>query len=63
MPHRTTYILYLVTLVLPAHGEEPGCVVRDVHAVDVELEGDRPHVGVEVEGGVGAAAEPTVQSS
>ena len=47
----------------PAHGEEPGCVVRDVHAVDVELEGDRPHVGVEVEGGVGAAAEPTVQSS
>ena len=35
--------------------------MRDVHAVDVELERHGPHVGVEVEGGVGAAAEPAGQ--
>ena len=46
---------------LPAHGEQPRRVVGDVHAVDVELERHWPHVGVKVEGGVGAAAEPAGQ--
>mmetsp|Transcript_20226 Transcript_20226/g.41320 ORF Transcript_20226/g.41320 Transcript_20226/m.41320 type:complete len:682 (-) Transcript_20226:1713-3758(-) len=41
-----------------AHGEQPTGHVRDVVALDVNLERYRPHVGVEVEEAVVRAADP-----
>jgi len=40
------------------HGDQAAGVVRLVEALDVQLELQRPHVRVEVEGAAGVAEEP-----
>ena len=40
------------------HGQQPRGRVRQIEPIDVELQGDGPHVGVEVESAVIGATQP-----